>query len=177
TEGAMGKSTSSFTKGVTKPGAIYFKLLEPGTIFKLILGQPADIVVVQLPEFGFNFFYRQQFPIIGPLVGTFAGGVGATVSLAFGYDTAGLSEFVSTHNPASLFKGFFISAVDPVTGADRPEATLHAEIAVGAALSLGFVSAGVEGGISADIFFNLSDLDHDGKVRLDELKSNVLANG
>ncbi|OLD92029.1 MAG: hypothetical protein AUG84_02425, partial [Chloroflexi bacterium 13_1_20CM_4_66_7] len=177
TEGAMGKSTSSFTKGVTKPGAIYFKLLEPGTIFKLLLGQPADIVIVQLPEFGFNFLYRQQFPIIGPLVGTFAGGVGATVSLAFGYDTLGLQQFMASHNPVSLLNGFFISDVDPVTGVDRPEVTLHAEIAVGAAISLGFASAGAEGGISATILFNFADLDGDGKIRFDELKSNVLANG
>ncbi|MEP7335491.1 MAG: calcium-binding protein, partial [Actinomycetota bacterium] len=177
TEGTPGSSTSSFTAGVTKPGSIKFNLLEPSTIFKLILGQPATIVTIQLPEFGFNFLYRQQFPIIGPLVGTFAGGLGGTINLAFGYDTAGFSAFASTHNAASLLKGFFIYAGDPTTGADRPEATLHAEIAVGAALSLAVVTVGVEGGISADIFFNLSDLDHDGKVRLDELGSNVLANG
>ena len=60
---------------------------------------------------------------------------------------------------------------------DRPEVTLHAEIAVGAAISLGFASAGAEGGISATILFNFADLDGDGKIRFDELKSNVLANG
>src|SRR5262249_35004203 len=47
TEGTPGSATSSFTSGVTKPGAVYFKLLEAQTIFKLILGQPADIVIVQ----------------------------------------------------------------------------------------------------------------------------------
>jgi len=45
TQGTKGSSTSQFTSGVTKPGKIYFKLLEPETIFKLILGQPADIVI------------------------------------------------------------------------------------------------------------------------------------
>src|SRR3989441_3589706 len=175
-QGNLGPSSSSFTAGVSKPGAIYFKLLEPATIFKLMLGQPADLVIIQLPEFGFSFFYRQQFPIIGPLVGTFAGGVSATVSIAIGYDTTGLIEFMANHNAASLLDGFFISELDPVSHTPRPQASLHAEIAVGAAISLGLVSAGVEGGIAADIFFTLSDLDKDGKVRLSELGANLLAN-
>ena len=101
TQGATGSATKEFTSGVTKPGSIYFKLLEPATIFKLILGQPADIVIVQLPELGFNFLYRQQFPIIGPLVGTFSGGIGATLSLAVGYDTLGLTQFIASGNAAS----------------------------------------------------------------------------
>ncbi|TMD63408.1 MAG: hypothetical protein E6I84_15745 [Chloroflexi bacterium] len=124
-QGSMGSATSSFTAGVTKPGAIYFKLLEPSTIFHLILGQPADIVIIQLPEFGFNFFYRQVFPIIGPLAGTFAGAIGATVSLAFGYDTTGLVEVLHSKNAAQLLDGFFIDALDPARGADRPRRRRH----------------------------------------------------
>ena len=58
-----------------------------------------------------------------------------------------LQQFMASHNPVSLLNGFFISDVDPVTGVDRPEVTLHAEIAVGAAISLGFASAGAEGGM------------------------------
>src|SRR5439155_728339 len=65
---------------------------------------------------------------------------------------------------------------DPVSHTPRPQATLHAEIAVGAAISLGLISAGVEGGIAADIQFFLSDLDKDGKIRLSELAANLLAN-
>src|SRR5205823_1006 len=103
-------------------------------------------------------------------------GIGATVSLAFGYDTTGLVEFMHSKNAAQLLDGFFISAVDPATGQPRPQATLHAEIAVGAAISLALISAGVEGGIAADIFFSLSDLDKDGKVRLSEMAANLLAN-
>ncbi|HSH22314.1 MAG TPA: hypothetical protein VK992_06850, partial [Candidatus Caenarcaniphilales bacterium] len=176
TQGTPGSATSSFTSGVTKPGSVEFRLLRPETVFNLLLGKPADIVLVNLPEFGFNFFYRQVFPIIGPLVGTFAGGVGANVTLAFGYDTLGLQRFMDSKNVASLFQGFYISDVD-AAGADRAEATLRAEIAVGAAISLALITAGVEGGITANIFFNLSDLDNDTKVRFDELKANVLANG
>src|SRR5207247_1139055 len=119
---------------------------------------------------------RQQFPIIGPLVGTFGGRIGATISLRLGYDTQGLTDFLASHDPASLLGGLFFDTKD-AAGNLLPVATLHAEIAVGAAISLGLVSAGVEGGISADIFFNWDDLNGDGKVRLDEMLANVLANG
>ncbi len=171
-----GSTTSRFTAGVTDPASLYFPILEPSEVFKLFLGQPATFFQVELPELGFNFFYRQQFPIFGPLVGTFGGGVGGGIDIGFGYDSLGLQQFLASENPATLVNGFFISDLDPVTGFDRPEAFLTAQITVGAALSVGVASAGVEGGIQADILFNMSDLDLDGKVRLDEMAANLLAN-
>ncbi len=176
TEGNMGSSTSDFTSGVQKKGSIDFPILKASNVINLLLGKPATLVEVTLPTFGFNFFYRQSFPIIGPLVGTFGGGIGATISLRLGYDTQGLTDFLASHNAASLLEGFFFDTKDSL-GNLLPVAMLHAEIAVGAALDLGLIEAGVEGGISADIFFNWDDLNKDGKVRLDEMKANILANG
>jgi len=75
--------------------------------------------MVELPEFGFEFFYRQVIPIVGPLVGTFSGKIGGTLDLGFGYDTLGLQQFLATDNPAFLLNGFFINDIDPATGVDR----------------------------------------------------------
>src|SRR5262249_54000287 len=158
-------TTKSFTSGITKPGSIEFPILKPETIFGLLVGKPATVFTIELPEFGFEFLYRQVIPIIGPLAGTFAGKFGANFDLGFGYDTVGLTETIATGNPAFLLNGFFLNDVDPATGADRPEITFSAEIAVGAALSLGVATVGVEGGIGANIFFNLNDPDKDTKVR------------
>ena len=117
---------SKFTAGVTGEGSIDFPILKPENIFKLLMGQPdVTLVQIELPEFGFDFFYRQSFPIIGPLVGTFGGGVGGGVDMGFGYDTRGLAQFMATKNPASLLSGFFLSDLDPATGADRAEAFLR----------------------------------------------------
>ena len=177
TQGSAGSATSSFTSGVSESASIDFAILKPENIFKLILGQPdVTLVDIQLPKMQFNFLYRQAFPIIGPLVGTFAGGIGGGIDFGFGYDTRGLSEFLTSKNPADLIDGFFLNDLDPKTGQDVPEAYLNAQIAVGAALDLGIASAGVEGGISATIDFNLADLDKDGKVRLNELAANIEAN-
>jgi Ca2+-binding RTX toxin-like protein len=171
-------ASSTFTSGVQKPGGIDFAILKPATIFKLLMGQPdVTLVTVTLPEFGFNFFYRQSFPIFGPLVATFGGGIGATIDLTFGYDTHGLQEFLKDKNAADLIDGFFIQAIDPATGQRVPQITFNAEIAVGAALDLGIAKAGVEGGIDATIKFFLDDLNNDGKVRLSEMAANLLYNG
>ncbi len=176
TQGSPSSATSSFTSGVTQPGSIDFAILKPENIFKLILGQPdVTLVTVNLPKMGFNFLYRQQFPIIGPLVGTFAGGVGGGIDMGFGYDTRGLSEFLTTHSPVDLLDGFFLTDLD-ANGVDKPEAFLTAQIAVGAAISLGIASAGVEGGIQATIDFNFADLDNDGKIRILELGALLEAN-
>ncbi len=172
-----GAATNRFRAGVSSQGGFHFKLLDPSNIMQLFLGKPVTIFEVQFPELGFDFFYRQEFPIIGPLVGTFGGGVSARLQVGFGYDTLGISKFVNSGNPGALLDGFYLTDLDPVTGVDRPEATLSAQIAVGAALSIVIAKIGVEGGIEATIFFNFADLDADGKIRFSEMAENVIANG
>lgn len=174
--GAAGRFVSGATTS-TGDFQIFFRLFEPETIFKLILGQPdVTLVEVELPEFGFSFYYRQLIPIIGPLVGTFAGGISGKLDFGFGYDTRGLQTFLKTFNPIDLLDGFFINDLDPVTKIDRPEGTIQATIAVGAAISLALVTAGVEGGIDFNVDFNLADLDNDGKIRFEELAANLIEN-
>ena len=180
-EGTPSPAATEFGQALGDPpgqdAAFDFPILtNPSILFNLILGKPVTLVEITLPELTFNFEYRQQFPIIGPLVGTFAGGIGATIDLRFGYDTLGLQELFSSGNAADLVDGFFFDTKD-AQGNPLPVATLTATIAVGAAISLVLVSAGVEGGITATIHFNWDDLNGDGKVRLKEMAANIVANG
>ena len=171
------QATKSFTSGVTGDSSFQLKLFDPETIFALILGQPdVTLFTFEFPEMGFEFLYRQSIPIIGPLVGTFAGKFYGGLDLGFGYDTRGLSDFLGNYNPASLLNGFFLNDVDPVTGVDRDEAFFGVELAVGAGIDLGIAKAGVEAGFAATILFNFADLDQDTKIRADELAANLLAN-
>ena len=180
-EGTPNSAATEFGQALGDPpgqdAAFDFPILtNPSILFNLILGKPVTLVEITLPELTFSFVYRQQFPIIGPLVGTFAGGIGATIDLRFGYDTQGLQELFSSGNAADLVDGFFFDTKD-AQGNPLPVATLQATIAVGAAISLVLVSAGVEGGITATINFNWDDLNGDGKVRLKEMAANIVANG
>lgn len=172
-----GQAVTRFQSGVTSGGSFQFNLFDPATIFSLIMGQDdVTLFTAELPEFGFNFFYKQKFPIFGPLTASLGGGVGGTIDLGFGYDTRGLQQFIGSFNPAALINGFFLNDLDPITGEDRPEATLTASIVASAQLDFLIASAGVEGGVDINIFFNLADLDHDGKIRFDEMAANLAAN-
>ena len=176
-EGAPGSATSGLLKAFDPDPAIDFPILEqPSTLINLLFGKPVTLVEITLPELTFSFTYMQEFPIIGPLVGTFEGGLGAKLDLRLGYDTQGITDFIASKNPAALLEGFFFDTHDK-DGNPLPVAMLTAEVAVGAAIDLGLIKAGVEGGITATITFSWNDLNGDGKVRLDELKSNILANG
>ncbi|MEX2645398.1 MAG: choice-of-anchor D domain-containing protein [Gaiellaceae bacterium] len=166
----LAPAQQSFTSGVKQPGGFRFLLLEPENLLGLFMGKPVKIFEVDFPVLGFDFFYRQEFPIIGPLVGTFAGGVGAQLKMGFGYDTLGIQNFIQSGNPGALLDGFYLIDYP------EPEATLTATIAVGAALSIVVAKVGVEGGIQATINFDLADLDGDGRVRFKELAENLIAN-
>lgn len=155
-------------------GSVDFAILKPANIFGLLLGkEDVNLVTYDLPKLEFNFDYRQSFPVFGPLSATLRGAFNAGVDLAIGYDTLGLSRFLKTDNPGELINGFFVSDIDFGTGEDVVEAWLRGSIAAGASLDLVLAEAGVEGGISTGIDFNLSDLNNDGKVRFSEMGANL----
>ena len=133
---------------------------------KLLSGKNATLFNYTLPTLDFTADYSQFFPIIGPLGAEIRGIFSAKADLAFGYDTASL--FTEKGINASL-GGFYISDLNE-KGVDIPEFTLSAGIEAYAALNLGIASAGVGGGIYANVNFNFNDPDKDGKIRLSELK-------
>lgn len=150
-------------------GGLQFPLLtDPMQAFYLLLGKDATLFTYNMPRLDFNFDYSQFFPIIGPLGAEIRGQVGAAVDLAFGYDTTGFRQFNNTGNTADIFNGFFVS--DPVNPDETeiPEVTLNASLEAFAALNAGVASAGVGGGISGNVFFDLRDPNNDGQVRVDE---------
>ena len=137
-----------------RPRSTFPIIRAPSSLINLLFGKPVTLVEIQLPELTFSFTYMQDFPIIGPLVGTFEGGIGAKLDLSLGYDTQGITDFIASKNPAALLEGFFFDTKD-ANGNPLPVATLTAEVAVGAAIDLGLIKAGVEGGITAKIAFSL----------------------
>ncbi|HEX3150272.1 MAG TPA: hypothetical protein VHR66_19505 [Gemmataceae bacterium] len=156
-------------------------LTEPRLLFDAIaLGKYTDLTVVTLglPHFEFNFQYEQRFQIFGPLFATLGGFFSASIDVGIGFDMSGVAKYQKTGRIGDIFDGFYISdRTNPNgSGADRPELTFTGGIVAGAELNLGVASAGVQGGITATVDFNLDDPNNDGRVRLSEMLQNIQAN-
>ena len=93
-------------------------------------------------------------------------------------DTYGFHEFDKSGNVLDIFDGFFIADVDE-NGVDVPEVRLGGSLTAGAKLELLIASAGVRGGVFANVNFNLHDIPDpetgltDGKIRAGEIARNL----
>lgn len=160
-------------------GGFSFPFLDhPEEVLGLFFGRNMTLVAYDLPPLEFGFDFSIYVPIWGPLGARFAGGIGAIIDLAFGYDTQGFFSFADGdfRNPLDLVDGFFVYDDNPfsgVPGIDVPEVTVTGEITAAAELNAMVASAGVGGGIFATIGFDLNDPDQDMRIRLDEILANL----
>ncbi len=153
-------------------------LTNPRLLFDLMLGKDVDLFTLELPRFEFDATIRQFYPIPAfPVLGAeLRGSIGAEIDLAFGYDSTGLRRYFNTGSKTSVADGFFLFDHENAdgTGDDIPELTLSAGISAGPAVQLAAASVTVQGGIFADVFFDLHDNNEDGKIRGLELLDNAL---
>jgi len=166
--------------GLNDPeGGFSFPFLEDySQVLGLFFGRNLDLVAYDLPPLSFGFDFSVYVPIWGPLGARFAGGVNATIDLAFGYDTEGVFRFVGNdgRNALDLAQGFFIYDDNPFggqAGIDVPEVLVTGRITAAAELNAVVASAGVGGGIFASVGFDLADPNEDLRVRLDEIVANL----
>jgi Ca2+-binding RTX toxin-like protein len=156
-----------FFAGVGVSDGLKFPLFEkPTTAFNLLLGRDVDLVTFDMPKLSLQFNYEQFFPVLGPLGANVTGKIGAQVDFNFGLDTAAF------RGGKSLLDGFYVSDTDK-NGVDVAEAIIFGELTAGAEFNAAAVSAGVKGGIFANVDFNLHDNNNDGKVRLAEMTENL----
>ncbi len=168
--------TKSFVReATTGSSAFELNILNPMTIFKVIMGQEAVLMTYALPDLSISASYSQYFPVWGPLGMRLGGDVGVDVHLGIGYDTYGIQKARETGNWAYVMEGFYISDRENAdgTGSDVPELTAHLGFYAAAELNAGVASGGVRGGITGEATFNLDDPDDDGKVRITELWGNM----
>ena len=168
---------SGLEKGTEGGAGFEFPIFEdPTLLFGLLLGQDIPLITYDLAPFGMDFSYVQKFPVWDALFIRIGGGVGLTIDLAFGYDTAGVRQFAEGGftNPFDLLGGLYVSDTDQPTGlgTDVAELIFKGQLFAGAELNLGIASAGADGVITLTTNFDLYDPDSDGKVRIDELLGN-----
>lgn len=175
-----GTKTKQFTDKIKAAGDFDFPIInDPTQIFNLLLGKDAVLMTYDLKPLVAEFSFKQSFPVYPPLYVAILGEIAAEADFAFGFDTAGIAEFADTgfRNPLVIFNGFYVSDTDLPTGefgTDVPELTLSGGLGAAAELNLGIASAGVGGGVFVDVFFDLFDPSHDGKVRVPEMVNNIV---
>jgi Ca2+-binding RTX toxin-like protein len=170
-------STKNFAKSTTKEeGGFSFPIFQdPGQVFGLLLGKPADIIVYDMPPLVFEFTYSQYFPIWDGLGAEITGTLGIKIDLSFGYDTYGIQKFAEGgfKHPLDLLKGFYVGDLDLASGDDIPELRLYGSLTGAAVLNIVVAKVGVGGGVFATVDFNLNDPDGDGKIRIEEILGNI----
>ncbi len=179
--GQGASSTSDFISDVQGGGDFSFPLFEdPSQIFGLFLNRPIDLVYFDIPALDVGFLYENFIPVLGPLGVSIRGELGAYIDFhAVGYDTFGLQRFAETDfvNPLLILDGLYVNDFGTPEGddpfgandGDNPELTLYAGLSATAELNLGIARGGAEGGVFANIFFDLYDPFPDGKIRGSEV--------
>ena len=152
-------------------GSFTLNLLQPSTVFDLLMGNDATLLTFSIPNLEIAANYSQYFPVYGPLGMRLSGSASATLHLGFGYDTYGIRRARETGNWSYVLDGFYVSdrANADGTGADTPEVMFDLGFSAAAELNLGIASGGVSGGLYGSMDLDLADPDNDGKLRMTEL--------
>ena len=156
-------------------------LSDPARIFALLSGDDVDLFTLELPTFQYAVTLSQYFPLPPlPALGVeVTGRLGATIDLAFGYDTFGIHNFLDSGRIEDVFNGFFAFDHENAdgTGDDINEVVFDASVTAGVGVNIGIAKAIVGGGIFGNIDFDLHDNNQDGRVRAVELLDNFLLGG
>jgi Ca2+-binding RTX toxin-like protein len=184
---------TQLAKSRTGGGFSFPAFEEPTLLFQLLVGKDIELVEFDAGVLRASVGWSQSFgPItLGPVPVSVVVSISAAVEGRFviGYDTKGIRQLVknltddSTDNDGFfdsvglLFAGVYLSDLDK-NGVDVPEIRLTLEGAVGAAVDLVIVKAGIEAGLRATLDLNLRDggflepvpaENLDGKLRIDEI--------
>ncbi|MFO0876531.1 MAG: DUF4347 domain-containing protein [Gemmataceae bacterium] len=160
----------------TTPGSLQFPLLQdPSAVLGFLMGRDVTLFLYNMPSLRIGINYQQSYPVFPGLNAVLQGGISVTTDLGFGLDTRGIRAWQELGFPLNeidkIFDGFFITDWNS-NGQERPEVTLSATINAGASLGLaGLAEAGVVGGISANIYLDLADVNVDGRVYFNEIQA------
>ena len=142
----------------------------------------ATLIYVDLGHAGVSAEISKKFGpfAVGPVPVTakISGKVDLDGRFAFGFDTRGLTKMINglpsgdieafddATGQSLLSNGFYISDLE--NGVDVPEISLTFTVTAGAGVSIGFASAGIQGGVVLDLALDAFDPNGDGKIYTDE---------
>lgn len=168
---ADGSTKTFLTSAVSGNTYFHLDILEPTTIFGLLMGQNETLVSFAIPDLEASASYSEFFPVFGPLGMRIGGTVGARLHIGFGYDTYGIREAQETGNYSYLLDGFYLTNRQNADGSGPvvPTVTFFLGLSAAAECNLGIARGGVSGGLNGQMDLTLVDPNDDGKIRMTEL--------
>ena len=150
---------------------------KPSNIFKMLLGQDVPLIEYYMPPLNIEFNWNTFVPIYGPLGARISITFDAKAELGFGYDTLGIRQWARSNykDYGLLMNGFYINDRNS-NGVDINELSFKGKLSAAAEVNAG-VRAGVGGGVTINIGFNLYDPNKDGKIRVNEIAQIVKEEG
>ena len=148
-----------------------FPILEnPQTAFGLFLGKDVDLFTMDNATQNLSLYKVNEFiKLVGPLGIWLRGQGNVRIDFDFGFDTHGLTQYASSHDPAKIIDGFYIKVPTNTAGQPIPIAEVTANINADLALNFGLAEAGAGGGLKADVHMSLADPTGDLRVHFDEV--------
>ena len=186
-KGTKVEKTTTKTSYLSLPSVSVPVLQDTSEIFSMLSNTgDATLIYVDLGHAGVSAEIAKKFGpfAVGPVPveAKINGKVQLDGRFAFGFDTRGLTKKVNSlepgdveafddvvegvSDPALLSNGFYISDLE--NGNDVPEISLTFSVSAGAGVSIGFASAGIQGGVVLDLSLDAFDPNGDGKIYTDE---------
>ncbi|WP_129710968.1 calcium-binding protein [Haloactinopolyspora alba] len=148
-------------------------LENPGCLVTTIFGQDCDIVRWEPPPLKVEFAYDQAFgPFFGVLYVSIGGWAGAGARFGAGLSTAGIREALDQDSSVVDSLAFALHGLY-VIDFDDPELFLEAGIKAGGKIDAVVAAAGVDGGVAANLGFDLRDPVPDGRVHTTEIGQKI----
>ena len=197
--GKKAELTTSRSKGVSLSEGFdmdFALLSDPQRAMELLVGGNVDLFTLDLPRLTLDITFGASFSILTtpPISVGFSGSLAISVDFAFGFDTQGYKDFISSGDPNDIGNGWFILDTREIEQSDLSEGglTLHdpadatlfitdpAELTLSASIGLelafgksDIIAVGIGGGITGSVDFNFYDPNGDGRVRGDELSESI----
>ena len=165
--------------GLTSTAGFQFPLLDnpSDVILGILTGQTKDMFTFSTGREHFELSAGVGFGIPGILDISLDAGMVFDADLSMGYDTAGLSKFITTQSPADLLHGFYFdnsidTADQQVPNVPHPRKTglyLSGSLTLDADVTVVKFSGGLFGNIAVE----LADTDNSPHVHLDDMINNI----
>ncbi len=190
--GSSAATGKALNDALSNPSLSFSLLTDPNSAFNFLLGKDVNLFSATLPQFALNFgpgfdadgnpsgppIDLLSIPVLGiPNVSVkLQGDFSAAMNLAFGFDTTGLHQFLTSKNSSDIINGLYVT--DMINGSVQPFVSLTGLIQLAAEANFAIASITGGGNVEGNIDFGLNEAlgNGDHKLYFDQIKDALATN-